>query len=66
MPVRKVKANKKVKADLDKVALERGPIVFCAEGIDNPNNKALNIEIDNDSKLTTKFEAKFTEWNSSN
>jgi len=56
MPVRMVKANNKVKADLDKVALERGPIVFCAEGIDNPNNKALNIEIDNDSKLTTKFE----------
>jgi uncharacterized protein len=55
MPVRKVEANDRVKADIDKVALERGPIVFCAEGVDNPNNKALNILIDNDSKLETEF-----------
>jgi DUF1680 family protein len=55
MPVRKVEANDSVKADLNKVALERGPIVFCAEGIDNPNNKALNIFIDNTSKLKTEF-----------
>jgi hypothetical protein len=55
MPVRKVEANDSVKDDINKVALERGPIVFCAEGIDNPNNKALNILIDNTSKLKTEF-----------
>jgi DUF1680 family protein len=55
MPVRKVEANDSVKADLNKIALERGPIVFCAEGVDNPNSRALNILIDEDSKLTTKF-----------
>jgi uncharacterized protein len=55
MPVRVIEANDSVKADLNKVALEHGPIVFCSEGIDNPNSKTLNILIDKDSKLMTKF-----------
>ena len=37
MPVRRVIANPEVAADRDKVALERGPLVFCLEGIDNKN-----------------------------
>jgi hypothetical protein len=35
MPVRRVRAQPKVAADRGKVALERGPIVYCAEGIDH-------------------------------
>jgi DUF1680 family protein len=35
MPVRRVVANDLVAADAGMVALERGPIVFCAEGVDN-------------------------------
>ena len=35
MPVRRIKANDKVAADRGRYAVERGPIVFCAEGIDN-------------------------------
>lgn len=35
MPVRKVIASDKVADDRNKVALTRGPIVFCAEGVDN-------------------------------
>jgi len=35
MPVRKVIASNQIEEDRDKVALTRGPIVFCAEGIDN-------------------------------
>jgi len=35
LPVRRVTANPAVKADQGRVALERGPFVFCAEGIDN-------------------------------
>ncbi len=37
MPVRMVKANEKVKDDLGLVAIERGPLVYCAEGADNPS-----------------------------
>jgi DUF1680 family protein len=35
MPVRQVVAHQKVRADSGKVALERGPIVYCAETADN-------------------------------
>ncbi len=35
MPVRRVVADERVKADSGLVALERGPIVFCAEAVDN-------------------------------
>jgi DUF1680 family protein len=55
MPIRKVLANEKVTADKNRVAIQRGPIIFCAEGIDNPNERALNIVVDNDSKLVTEF-----------
>jgi DUF1680 family protein len=35
MPVRQVTTNKKVEENQGKVALERGPLVYCVEGIDN-------------------------------
>ncbi|HCF94146.1 MAG TPA: six-hairpin glycosidase [Verrucomicrobia bacterium] len=35
MQIRRVVAHPEVEADRGRVALERGPIVFCAEGIDN-------------------------------
>jgi DUF1680 family protein len=36
MPVRQVRANPKVQADRGLVALMRGPVVYCAESVDNP------------------------------
>ena len=44
MPVRQVKANDRVTDDAGKVAIERGPIVYCAEGVDN-NGKALSLTV---------------------
>jgi DUF1680 family protein len=35
MPVRRVVANPNVKADRNCFAIERGPLVYCAEGADN-------------------------------
>jgi len=35
MPVRLVKSNDKVEANINRVAITRGPIVYCAEGVDN-------------------------------
>jgi hypothetical protein len=35
MTIHRVKANAKVAEDFGKVAIERGPIVFCLEGVDN-------------------------------
>lgn len=36
MPVRRVKAHPRVEADVNHVALMRGPVIYCLEGIDNP------------------------------
>ena len=35
MPLRYSKADERVEADLNRVALTRGPLVLCAEGVDN-------------------------------
>ncbi|HSA94741.1 MAG TPA: beta-L-arabinofuranosidase domain-containing protein, partial [Acidobacteriota bacterium] len=35
MPVRRVVAHEAVEADRGRIAVERGPLVYCAEGVDN-------------------------------
>jgi len=42
MPIRKVVADEKVKADSNRFCLSRGPLVYCAEGVDN-NGSSLNL-----------------------
>ena len=55
MPVRRVVAHPEVVADRDRFALERGPLVYCAEGADN-DGKVLdkifpgNLSAENGSK----------------
>ena len=44
MPVRRIKAHDAVKANRGRLAVERGPVVYCAEGFDNGSgimNKAI-------------------------
>jgi len=54
MEVRRVVANKNIKNDIGKVALQRGPIIYCAEWIDN-NGKASNIVIPANTAFTTEY-----------
>jgi len=35
MPIRRMKAHPRVEADIGRVALMRGPVVYCLEGVDN-------------------------------
>ncbi|HLZ54724.1 MAG TPA: glycoside hydrolase family 127 protein [Verrucomicrobiae bacterium] len=56
MPVRRVVANDKVNADRGRVALQRGPIVFCAEWPDNPGGKVRNLVLPDGQPLTARFE----------
>lgn len=37
MPIRRVEARSEVEANRDRFALQRGPIVYCVEGTDNPD-----------------------------
>ncbi|GAB3336984.1 glycoside hydrolase family 127 protein [Larkinella ripae] len=54
MPVREVLAHEKVKADQGKVAIERGPVVYCAEGVDN-GGQALGITQAPNQKFTPEY-----------
>jgi len=56
MPVRRIVANEKVAADRGRVALQRGPIVFCAEWPDNPGGKVRNLFLPDDRLLAAQFE----------
>ena len=55
MPVRRVVANEKLLDDKDKVALERGPILFCAEWPDNRDGNVVNLVLPDNSPLKTQF-----------
>lgn len=53
MTVRKVIANDKVEEDRGKFAIERGPIVYCAEWVDN-NGKVRNLLLDKKSSFSVE------------
>jgi uncharacterized protein len=54
MEIRRVVSDEKVKDDVGRVALERGPIVYCAEWVDN-NGRTSNIILPDESKLSSKY-----------
>jgi DUF1680 family protein len=53
-PVRRVVADPRVEADAGMVALERGPLVFCVEGVDNGGN-VLDLVVPDSAKLKALF-----------
>jgi hypothetical protein len=55
MPVRRVESNQKVTANNNRVALQRGPIVYAAEWPDNPNGKVRNIVLPDGNALSSEF-----------
>ena len=57
MDVRRVKANDKVEDDRGKLAIERGPIVFCLEGKDQPDGHVFNKFIPDGTPMTASYDA---------
>jgi len=55
MEIRRVVANEKLEADNNKVALMRGPIVYCAEWPDFQDKHVLNLILANTSPLKSEF-----------
>ena len=53
MSVRRVLSHEKVAADAGRVALERGPVVYCAEAVDN-GGRAFNLVLPDDAKLEAR------------
>ncbi len=56
MFLRRVVANENVAADRDRIALQRGPIVFCAEWPDTPNGKVRDLFLPDEQPITTRFD----------
>ena len=56
MEVRRIIANDNAEDDRDKVALERGPIVYCLEGSDQADGKVFNKYILNSADIQAHFE----------
>jgi DUF1680 family protein len=54
MPVRRVLAKEEVEDDRNKVALVRGPIVYCAEGVDN-DSKVFQLVIPDKAELFPEY-----------
>jgi DUF1680 family protein len=53
MPVRRVLGHDKVAATTGRVALERGPVVYCAEAVDNGGG-VFNLVLPDDAKLEAR------------
>ena len=55
MNIRRLRANSRVAADVDRVALQRGPIVYAAEWVDSPDGHARNILLRDDQPLKAEW-----------
>jgi uncharacterized protein len=56
MPVREISASKNVKEDIGKVAVQRGPIIYCAEWPDNNDGKILNLVLKKGAGFITEYD----------
>ncbi len=55
MPVRTVVADERVKEDEGKYAVQRGPLMFCAEWPDNRDGHVLNLVMDEQPLFRAEF-----------
>jgi len=56
MPVRRVVANSGVKDDVGKAAIQRGPIVYALEAVDN-GGKVLDVPVPMTTTFTPAFKS---------
>jgi DUF1680 family protein len=57
MIIRRVVANDSVKADAGLVALERGPIVYCAEWPEFKDGHVRNLRLPDNTELSSEYDA---------
>jgi DUF1680 family protein len=55
MEIRRVEANEKVVADQNKLALMRGPVVYCAEWPDYKDKHVLNLILSDHAALKSEY-----------
>ena len=57
MEVRRIVANDNAEDDRGKIALERGPVVYCLEGSDQADHKVFNKYILNSASIVANYDA---------
>ncbi|TWT88995.1 Non-reducing end beta-L-arabinofuranosidase [Pseudobythopirellula maris] len=57
MPVRRVSAHHRVEADRGRVALQRGPLVYCVEHPDAPEGDVAGLVVPAGAEFSTEFQA---------
>lgn len=55
MPVRRLAADARVREDKGRIALQRGPLVYCAEGVDQHDGRVLSLAIRDNDKITARL-----------
>jgi hypothetical protein len=55
MEVRRVAAKEEVEQNQERIALQRGPLVYCVEGVDN-DEKAWNLIVPENTQFTPLFQ----------
>jgi DUF1680 family protein len=55
MPVRSVVADDRIKEDIGKMSVQKGPVIFCAEWPDNNTGNVLNLVFDRKSPFSTEY-----------
>jgi uncharacterized protein len=55
MTIKRVVARNELEQDVDRVALQRGPIVYCVEGADN-DGQAWNLILPDNTSFETSFQ----------
>jgi DUF1680 family protein len=56
MPIRRAIAHEKVEDNRGRVALERGPLLYCAEGVDN-QGEVLALRLPDSAELKAEFQS---------
>ncbi len=56
MPIRRAEAHRRVEADRNRVALQRGPVVYCIEWADNPGMPVRSLLLDKESPLVARYD----------
>jgi hypothetical protein len=55
MPVRRIKASEAIGNDRNKVALQRGPLLYCLEGIDQSGGKVFPLYLPDSTAISPRF-----------
>jgi DUF1680 family protein len=56
MPVRKVVADERIIEDIEKIAFQRGPLIYCAEWPENSKGNVLDLVMKKEDPSTSEFD----------